>query len=78
MSIRSLWAMIQEDPTFMRRVNGWLTVVWALMIPVAWLTGWLESVIFISAASIYANLAGHWAAWQAARVEEKQERSNRG
>ena len=24
--MRSLWASIQGDPMFMRRVNGWLTV----------------------------------------------------
>jgi hypothetical protein len=24
--VRSLWASIQGDPVFMRRVNGWLTI----------------------------------------------------
>ena len=31
--IRSLWASIQDDPVFMRRVNGWFTVCWIVMIP---------------------------------------------
>lgn len=74
---KSLWAMVQEDPTFMRKVNGWLVVVWVLMIPVSMATGWIESVVFISAASIYANVTGHWAAWQAARVEVKQEKQEK-
>ena len=29
----SLWASIQGDPVFMRRVNGWLTILWVGMIP---------------------------------------------
>jgi hypothetical protein len=35
------------------------------MIPVAYITGWLYSLAFISAASIYANAASHLAAWLA-------------
>ena len=71
--MRSLWNLVQKDATFMRRVNGWLTIVWALMIPIALLSGWMQSVIFVSAVSIYANLVGHWSTWQAARVEVKQD-----
>ena len=26
--VRSLWASVQGDPVFMRRVNGWLTIFW--------------------------------------------------
>jgi len=43
------------------------------MIPIALATGWIESLVFISAISIYANVAGHFAAWQAARTEEKED-----
>jgi hypothetical protein len=71
--IKSLWAMVQGDPVFMRRVNGWLTVVWLIMVPVAITTGWIYSIAFISAISIYANVAGHLAAWQASRVETVQD-----
>jgi hypothetical protein len=71
--MRWFWDLVQHDATFMRRVNGWLTIFWALMIPVALLSGWMESVIFVSAVSIYANLVGHWSTWQAARVEVKQD-----
>lgn len=41
------------------------TLGWALMVPVAWQLGWLESLVFISACSIYANFASHLAAWLA-------------
>ena len=35
--------------------------------------GWLSSVVYVSALSLWALVSGHWAAWQAARVEVKQE-----
>lgn len=60
----------------MRRVNGWLTVFWILMIPVSILTGWIQSVAYISALSLWALVSGHWSAWQAARVEVEQQREH--
>jgi len=69
---KSLWAAIQGDPKFMMRMNGWLTIAWLVMIPVALITGWIESIVFVSAVSIYANMTGHLAAWQASRVEVVQ------
>lgn len=72
--MRSLWASIQGDPVFMRRVNGWLTVGWLLMIPVSIALGWLSSVAYVSALSLWALVSGHWSAWQAARVEVNQQR----
>lgn len=71
--IKSLWASIQGDPATMRRLNGWLTVFWILMIPVSFFAGWLDSVVYVSALSLWALVSGHWAAWQAARVEVRQE-----
>lgn len=47
-----------------------LTFVWLGMIPVAILTGWIFSVAFISAISLYANVAGHWSSYQASRAEQ--------
>jgi len=58
----------------MRRVNGWLTIAWILMIPVSIATGWIHSVAYISALSLWALVSGHWSAWQAARVEVAQQR----
>jgi len=72
--MRSLWAAIQGDPRFMRRVNGWLTLFWIAMIPVSIEMGWLRSVAYVSALSLWALVSGHWAAWQAARVEVEQQR----
>lgn len=71
--LKSLWAMVQGDPTFMRRVNGWLTVSAMVLIPVSLITGWIASVVFVAALSIWALVSGHWSAWQAARVEVKQD-----
>jgi hypothetical protein len=56
----------------MRRVNGWLTVLWLVMIPVSLATGWVKSVVYVSALSLWALVSGHWSAWQAARVEVNQ------
>jgi|SRR5947209_9191359 len=72
--VKSLWASVQGDPVFMRRVNGWLTVFWIVMIPVSVATGWVHSVVYVSALSLWALVSGHWAAWQAARVEVEQQR----
>lgn len=68
----SLWASIQGDPVFMRRVNGWLTVFWLAMIPVSIATGWISSVTYVACLSLWALVSGHWSAWQAARVEVEQ------
>jgi hypothetical protein len=57
----------------MRRLNGWLTMFWILMIPISFQLGWLKSVTYVSALSLWALVAGHWSSWQAARVEVKQE-----
>jgi hypothetical protein len=71
--IKSLWASVQGDPVFMRRVNGWLTIFWVAMIPVSFATGWVNIVAYVSALSLWALVSGHWSAWQAARVEVAQE-----
>ena len=70
--IKSLWASVQGDPVFMRKVNGWLTIFWIVMIPVSVFTGLISSVEYVSALSLWALVSGHWSAWQAARVEVKQ------
>ncbi|MGZ6544158.1 MAG: hypothetical protein ACXVEI_02450 [Actinomycetota bacterium] len=71
-AIKSLWASVQGDPVFMRRVNGWLTIFWIVMIPVSIATGWISSVTYVAALSLWALVSGHWSAWQAARVEVVQ------
>jgi hypothetical protein len=73
MSIRSLWAAVQGDPRFMRRLSGWLTIFWIAMIPTSYALGWLRSVTYVSALSLWALVSGHWSTWQAARVEVAQQ-----
>ena len=70
---KSLWAAVQGDPVFMRRVNGWLALFWIAMIPISLATGWVKSVVYVSALSLWALVSGHWSAWQAARVEVNQD-----
>jgi hypothetical protein len=36
--VKGLWVSVQGDPVFMRRVNGWLTVLWIVMIPISVVT----------------------------------------
>jgi len=71
---RSIWTSVQGDPVFMRRVNGWLTLFWIAMIPLSLAMGWLHSVAFVSALSLWALVSGHWSTWQAARVEVTQQK----
>jgi hypothetical protein len=75
--MKSLWASVQGDPVFMRRVNGWLAVFWVAMIPISLYTGWVKSVVYVSALSLWALVSGHWSAWQAARVEVAQQADER-
>jgi hypothetical protein len=60
-------------PQTMRRINGAFTVFWVFMVPISYFAGWLDSVIYVSALSLWALVSGHWSAWQAARVETRQE-----
>jgi hypothetical protein len=71
---RSLWANVQGNPVFMRRVNGYLTLFWVAMIPISYEIGWLKSVTYVSALSLWALVSGHWSTWQAARVEVTQQK----
>src|SRR5436190_3914242 len=70
---RSLWTSVQGDPVFMRHINGWFTIFWIVMIPVSVATGWVHSVTYVSALSLWALVTGHWSTWQAARVEVTQQ-----
>lgn len=56
--------MKKFHPT-LRTTNLVLTVAWAVMLPIAFYTGWIYSVAFISFVSIYANFVSHLAAWRA-------------
>jgi hypothetical protein len=73
--IKTLWALVQGNPKFMQAVNGYLTIFWIIMIPVSLVTGWINSVTYVAALSLWALVSGHWSAWAAARVEVAQERA---
>ena len=60
--MKSLWASIQGDPVFMRRVNGWLTIFWIVMIPFSIVTGWINSVTYVAALSLWAAARASWCA----------------
>lgn len=75
--ISSLWANVKGDPKFMRKVNGWLTIFWLVMIPISFSAHWLSSVTYVSALSLWALVSGHWSAWQAARVEVEQQKEKK-
>ena len=71
--IKSLWAAVQGDPIFMRRTNGWLTVGWMTMIPVSFATGWVKSVAYVSALSLW----GRWSPVTGRRGKQRASRSHR-
>lgn len=60
------------SPRGLRHLHAGLTVMWLAFAPVAMLTSLRESVPLLVGISVYANVAGHWSAWQAARAEEAQ------
>lgn len=74
--LKSLWASVQEDPTFMRKFNGWSTLIWLIAaLPICLFLS--ESVPFLVFISVYAVVTGHLSAWQASRVEVKQEKEEK-
>jgi hypothetical protein len=60
------------SPVFMRKFNFWAMVSFVLMIPAS-VTVLKDSVPYLVAISVWANVAGHLSSWQASRVEERQE-----
>lgn len=68
----SLWAAVQGDANAMMALHKWLTIVWLLAaLPICvFLKDSLPFLVFVS---VYAVVTGHWATFQAARVEVRQE-----
>ncbi len=60
-------------PTFLRAFHGWSTAFWPPFTLLAWYAGWLQSVTFVSLASMVALFLGSFSAWQASRVEVVQQ-----
>jgi len=71
--LKSLWAAVEGDPKAMQHLHGWLTLIWFLAaFPI--MVFWSENIKFLVFVSVYAVVTGHWASWQAARVEVKQDK----
>lgn len=52
------------------RVHAALTGVWVLL-AIPTLLVWKDSILWVGIMSVWANVASHWSAYQAARAEEK-------
>lgn len=71
--VKGLWASVQGDPVWMRKLNGWATVVWFVSaVPICLFLA--NSVPFLVFISVYAVVTGHLSTWQASRVEVEQKR----
>lgn len=57
---------------YLRRFHAGATVVWLLLL-VPSLLWWRESVPWLVAMSVWANVAGHFGSWQGARAEAAAE-----
>jgi hypothetical protein len=69
---KTLWGAIKGDPAAMVKLHFWLTVIWfVLAFPICIFLA--ESIPFLVFISVYAVVTGHWASWQAARVETRQD-----
>ncbi|WP_101791019.1 hypothetical protein [Nonomuraea indica] len=55
---------------FWARVQLALALVWMLLIAPT-LIWWRDSVLWVALMSLWANIAAHLSAWQAARAERK-------
>lgn len=67
-----IWGLFGR-PAFLRAFHGWCTLGWLPFTGLAYALGWLNSVVFVSLMSMIALFLGSFSAWQAARVETRQE-----
>lgn len=63
--LREAWA----KPATWRKVHARLTLIWLILIipSVLW---WRESIAWLVFMSVWANVAGHFSAWQGSRAED--------
>jgi hypothetical protein len=71
--VGSAFSAFENNPALMKRVQGWLTLFWLVMIPVSAVTGLVRSVSYISYLSLIALVLSQGAWWAAASVEARQE-----
>lgn len=58
-----------HDPAFTTAFHKWATLAWILLL-IPSLIWWRESIAWVVTMSVWANIAGHWSAYQASRAEE--------
>ena len=58
-----------HDPAFTTSFHKWATLAWILLL-IPSLIWWRESLAWIVTMSVWANIAGHWSAYQASRAEQ--------
>jgi hypothetical protein len=69
MEILNAFKKRASNPKYWKKVHLTLTFIWGLLvIPTALF--WNESVLWIGLISCYANMVGHFGAWQASRAED--------
>ena len=61
---------VLQNIKFLRKFNGYETIFWIAMVPVAWITGLIDSQQFLVFISIWALVKASWATWQASRAED--------
>lgn len=54
----------------MRAFHRSMIIVWGILL-IPTLVWWKDSVTWVAIMSLYANLVGHWSAYQAVKAEEK-------
>lgn len=64
------------NPVYLRAFHGYSTLFWIPFTLLAFLLGWLESVVFVSFVSMIALFLGSFSSWQASRTEVAQEEFN--
>lgn len=63
------------EPKFQARFHAGMTVVWLLLI-IPSLIWWKDSILFVILISLWANVASHWASYQAAHAEKRVEQQD--
>ena len=56
-----------------KAINGWLAVAWLAFGLMGVWTDLKDSIPVLFFISVYANTAGHWAAWEASKTEVREE-----
>jgi hypothetical protein len=51
-----------------KRVQFWLTLLWAIQLPIVFVMPESWRVPYLIVCSVYANFVGHWAAYEAAKA----------